>query len=210
MGAAAATDIDAPQPVVFGLTGGIASGKSFVANLLRRACIPVVDADQVARAVVEPDSIGLEQVVDAFGSEVLQPSGQLDRAKLGNLVFGNEEQLKKLNQILQPLIAEEVAYQIRMHWMLGCRYICYDAALLVELGQADSFRPLIVVSCKPETQLARLLARGLTEDQAKARLASQLPPEDKEAVADLVINTDGTKDETEQQVKELISSLFGD
>ena len=210
--AAAVEDLveDSNKPTIFGLTGGIATGKSFVSALLRRRCIPVVDADEVAREVVKPRTSGLTQLVEAFGADILLENGRLDRSKLGEMVFGNIDQLNKLNAILQPLIAEEAAFQIRLHLLLNCRIICYDAALLVEVGLADQFRPLVVVSCKPELQLARLIERGMTDAQARARIASQMSSAAKEEVADTVIDTNGTKIETTEQVDALVSGLMSD
>lgn len=192
--------------IVFGLTGGIACGKSYVASLLRKNLIPVVDADEVAREVVKPDSIGLEQLVEAFGNSIIK-DGVLDRPSLAEMVFGKPDEMTKLNTIMQPLIAEHSAYLIRLHLLAGCQYVCYDAALIVELGLADQYRPLIVVSCSPKVQMARLLERGATEEHAKARIASQLTTEEKIAYADMVIDTNGTKAETEEQVKSVVEML---
>lgn len=192
---------------VFGLTGGIACGKSFVSSLLVKNLIPVVDADKVAREVVEPGPVGLALLVEAFG-DILK-DGALDREKLGEMVFGKTDQLFKLNSILQPLIADRAAYLIRLHLQMGVKVVCYDAALIIELGLADRFRPLVVVSCKPEVQIERLLKRGLTKDQALARMASQLSNEKRVEAADVVIDTNGTKDFTSEQTLTLIDSLLG-
>ena len=193
---------------VFGLTGGIASGKSFVSSLLVRKLIPVVDADLCARDVIVSGSLGLSQLVDEFGTGILLDN-QLNRTKLAELVFGCPEQLAKLNAIMQPLIASHSAYLIRLHQQMGCKLVCYDAALLIESGQAESFRPLVVVACEPEIQLKRLMKRGLSKEQAEARMASQLPTKDKTAVADFVISSNGTKEETTLQVETLIKQLEG-
>jgi dephospho-CoA kinase len=195
-----------PDITVFGLTGGIACGKSFVASILMKNLIPVVDADKVAREVVVPGSPGLDQLVQAFGEDILLDDA-LDRAKLGDMIFGKPEQLFKLNTIMQPLIASRASYLLRLHLQAGCTIVCYDAALIVELGLADAFRPLVAVSCKPETQLERLLKRGLTEDQALARIASQLSNDKRVEAADTVIDTNGTKQLTVEQVEALIVGL---
>ena len=206
--AAAQTVSKESSPTLFGLTGGIACGKSFVSKLLRRHCIPVVDADDVARQVVQSDSIGLTQLIEAFGKDILLADGTLDRAKLGSMVFGNADQLNKLNAIMQPLIRDEAQFLINLHMGLGCRIVCYDAALIVELDQAKNFSPLVVASCKPETQMKRLLDRGVKKEQAKAMIASQLPLSAKEEAADVIIDTNGTKEETQHQVDALVASLL--
>jgi dephospho-CoA kinase len=201
------TDLASSAPVIFGLTGNIATGKSFVSSLLMKALIPVVDADDCARNVQRPGSIALEQLTEAFGKEILLEDGNLDRPKLGEIVFGNIEPLKKLNEIMLPLIAAEAQWQIQLRINAGCRYVCYDAALLIEVGLAESFRPLVVVACEPEKQLERLIKRGLTQDLALKRMASQMPTKDKIEVADIVIDTNGAKEETEYQTTALIDSL---
>jgi dephospho-CoA kinase len=201
------TDFAEPKPIVFGLTGNIACGKSFVASLLQKALIPVIDADDCTRNVQAPGSEGLGLLTEAFGKEILSEDGSLNRRKLGDMVFGDKEQLTKLNAIMHPLIINETQWQIQLRINAECRFICYDAALLIESGLTEAFRPLVVVSCKPEKQLERLLKRGLTEDQARKRMASQMPTKNKEEMADIVIDTNGSKEETTYQTEALISSI---
>jgi dephospho-CoA kinase len=196
-----------PSVVVFGLTGGIASGKSFISSILVRNQIPVVDADLCAREVVGRGSLGLTQLTEAFGKDILK-DGMLNRTKLGEMVFGKPDELTKLNDIMLPLIASHAQYLISLHVQCGCMLVCYDAALIVEMGQADAFRPLVVASCKPEIQLERLLKRGLMKEQAEARLASQLPDSKRVQVADVVIDTNGAKEATIEQTTKLIAGLL--
>ncbi len=176
---------------VFGLTGGIASGKSVVAALFREQGVPVVDADDVAREVVEPGTPGLAAIVAAFGAQVLDPAGRLDRKQLAARVFGDDEARKRLNRILHPQIGAASALHFARHGSLGAALVCYDAALLVEGGLADAFRPLVVVAAPRALQQARLLARdGVSEREAAARLDAQAPVEAKLAAADVVIRND--------------------
>ncbi|NLY95561.1 MAG: dephospho-CoA kinase [Myxococcales bacterium] len=177
---------------VLGLTGGIACGKSTVAKLFREHGVEIVDADQVARDVVAKGTPGLAAIVEAFGDEVLLPDGTLDRKKLGAIVFADPEKRKQLEAITHPLIAREGMRQLMELQKSGAPYLLYEAALLVEGGTYKNFPGLIVVTSSPEVQLRRLMARDAsTEEEARARIASQLPLREKEALADIVIRNDG-------------------
>lgn len=181
---------------VFGLTGGIASGKTSVARRFAGRGLPVVDADQVARDVVLPGSEGLAAVVAAFGPGVRLASGELDRKALGALVFAEPARRAQLNAILHPRIAAATAARLAALDAAGEPLVCYDAALLVENGMADAFRPLVVVAAPEPVQRARLMSRdGLSDDEARARIASQVPLADKLRVADVVITNDGSLDD---------------
>ena len=176
--------------ILFGLTGGIASGKSVVARIFAARGLPVIDADQVARQAVTKDSEGLAEIVGAFGSGVLDAFGNLDRSKLANKVFADTDARKKLEAITHPHIfklTQSIAKNIAdLHHPLAA----FEAALLVENDLADAYRPLVVVAADSATQIARLVARdGLSEAQARARIAVQAPLPDKIAVADHVIDT---------------------
>jgi dephospho-CoA kinase len=196
------------KPTV-GLTGGIASGKSTVAEFLHRLGASVVDADQVARDVVAPGTDGFVAVVDAFGAEMVGPDGSLDRAKLGALVFEDEEARETLNGITHPRIAAESQRRIARERASDAPYVVYEAALLVENGLAEAFRPLVVVAIAPEQQIARLMARdGSTAEEAQKRIDSQLPLEDKLALADFIIRNDGALPETEQRVREVHEAIL--
>lgn len=192
---------------VIGLTGGIACGKSTVSKTLIEEGIPVIDADVVARQVVEPGTIGLKAVIEKFGNGFLK-DGQLDRPALGKFVFGNKKKLKYLEDILTPLIASEATSQFNKLQCLGHRLAVWDAALIVENGHADRYRPLIVVSCSQETQIKRLMKRnGLTHEQAMDRISSQLSTEEKVEVADYIINSEGSIEESIKQTKDIIQKL---
>ncbi|MBO6936334.1 MAG: dephospho-CoA kinase [Deltaproteobacteria bacterium] len=196
------------KPTV-GLTGGIASGKSTVAEFFRRLGAAVVDADQVARDVVAPGSEGFIAVVDEFGAAMVGEDGSLDRAKLGALVFQDPGARKKLNAITHPRIAAESRRRIAEELASDAPYVVYEAALLVENGLAKAFQPLIVVAVSPEEQLARLMARdGSTAEEAQKRIDSQLPLEKKLELADHVIRNDGALPETEQQVSEVHEAIL--
>jgi dephospho-CoA kinase len=194
--------------VLFGLTGGIACGKSTVAARFREHGVEVIDADQVARLAVAPGTSGLEQVVKAFGEEVLRPDGTLDRAKLGAIVFGDEAKRLKLNHILHPriagrtmLIAQELAER-------GETLACYEATLIVENGMADAFRPLVVVTAPEPVQVARVMARdGVSEEAALARIRAQMPLEEKVAAADYVIENAGDLEATLARADEVLGKI---
>lgn len=200
--------------ITFGLTGGIASGKSTVSRTILSYGIPVVDADVVAREVVEPGTDGLNSIVDMFGETMLLPDGTLDRVKLGELVFSNPDmQLRRqcmmsLNSLMAPLIQEESTRQINKLHAQGHSLVCYDAALIVEMGNADRYRPLVVVMCSPEEQLKRLMSRNsLTREAAMDRISTQMPVWKKIEVADHLINTNGAMDSSIRQTEAVIKKL---
>jgi dephospho-CoA kinase len=194
--------------LVFGLTGGLASGKSTVAAHLRARGVPVVDADQLAREVVAPGTPGLTAVVEAFGREVLAEDGSLERAKLADRVFSDGDARRRLNAILHPLIGAATAARVAELAARGEPLACYEAALLVENGLADAFRPLVVVAVDEATQVARAMARdNATEAQARARITAQLPLATKIAAADYVIDTSGPKEITSQRVDEVLAEI---
>lgn len=193
---------------VFGLTGGLASGKSTVAARMRARGLPVIDADLLAREVVAPGTPGLAAVVEAFGPEVLAADGSLDRARLAEIVFQDEGKRRALNGILHPRIGLASAERVAALDAAGEQLACYEAALLVENGLADAFRPLVVVSVSEEEQIARAMARdGATRDQARARIAAQLPLAAKIATADHVIDTSGPREETVKRVDEVLDEI---
>lgn len=197
--------------ITFGLTGGIACGKSTASRTFVSHGIPMVDADLVARQVVEPGTYGLREIVKLFGESILLADGTLNRIKLGALVFSNpdlelrQRSMSALNSLMGPLIQEESRAQIRKLHSQGHRLVGYDAPLLCEMGNADKFRPLIVVSCPQDTQLARLMSRNnLTREQAMDRILSQMPLEKRLEFADYVIDTSGTVDYSIQQTEEIL------
>jgi dephospho-CoA kinase len=190
---------------VFGLTGGIASGKTTVARTFIEAGVPVVDADEVARAVVAKGSEGLAAVVEAFGADVLDRDGALDRKALAARIFDDAAARRRLEGLLHPRIGMESARRFGALLADGHALVCYDAALLVENGLVDAFRPLVVVAAPRELQRARLIARdGLDEAAADARLDAQADVGRKLAAADVTIWNDGSR---EQLVERALAAL---
>jgi len=177
----------------FGLTGGIASGKSAVGRRFRERGVPIVDADEIAREVVLPGSAGLHEIVNAFGEQVLSADRTLDRKKMGAIVFADDTKRRQLNAILHPKITQATMAHAATLAAQGEPLACYEAALLVENGVADMFRPLVVVAVSKEVQLARLIERDhCSAEEASQRVASQLPLEEKTRIADYVLNNNGT------------------
>lgn len=193
---------------VFGLTGGIASGKSTVGKRFRSRGVPVIDADLVAREVVAPGSDGLAAIVDAFGREVLTVDGSLDRAALGAIVFADPEKRRILERITHPRIAVEGQRRMMELAGQGHRLACYEAALLVEAGTADLFRPLVVVAASEPVQVARTMVRdACDEEAARARVRAQKPLAEKTAIANHVIWNDGTRQELEAAADRTLDTI---
>lgn len=179
---------------LFGLTGGIASGKSTVAARFRARGLQVLDADQIARDVVLPGTPALTALCARFGPAILDADGALDRKKLGAVVFADPDARQALNAIVHPRIAERTALLREQLAAQGIDLACYEAALLVENGLAAAFQPLLVVVASPELQLARLMARDdLDRDAALQRLAAQAPLSAKLAAARFVVHNDGDR-----------------
>jgi len=181
-----------------GLTGGIGSGKSTVSRLLAGHGAVIVDADVIAREVVEPGTPGLEAVVEAFGSEVLTPDGSLDRPALAGVVFGDPDARRRLDAIVHPLVRAR-ATEVAAAAPPGA-VVVNDVPLLVETGQAAAYDLVLVVEADPETRVARLVQRGLTAEDARARMAAQASDEQRRAVADVVLDNSGTENELAAQV----------
>lgn len=193
-----------------GLTGSIAVGKSFVSRVLAESGCRVLDADRTAREVVEPGAEGLRAVVGAFGPDVLSGDGTLDRARLGALVFAEPEKRLLLNSILHPLIMRAQDEQLRAWERESPSGVAVvDAALMIESGGYKRFDKLIVVHCRPEVQLERLMRRdGLAEDAARARVAAQMPQEEKKRYADFLIDTSEGFEDTRRKTEELARVLI--
>jgi dephospho-CoA kinase len=195
-----------------GLTGGIGSGKSEVSGRLAALGAVVIDADQAARAVVEPGTPGLDGVVETFGPGVLGADGALDRAKLGEIVFGDDEARRRLNAVVHPLVHE---------WMLATEkviirasgddvVVVHDIPLLAEGGEERTaeFDVIIVVDVPPDLQVVRLAqTRGMTAEQARARMAAQASRAERLAIADIVIDNSGTLADLDQRVAEVWADL---
>ncbi|WP_411732968.1 dephospho-CoA kinase [Paeniglutamicibacter sp.] len=188
-----------------GLTGGIAAGKSAVARLLVERGAVLIDADAVARAVVEPGTPGLAEVVAAFGPGILDDAGALDRPALGALVFADESKRQVLNAIVHPLVRAE-AERLRAA-APGDAVIVQDIPLLVEGGQAGNFDVVLVVAAPLAERMRRMVEdRGMDESDARARIAAQATDEERAAVADVVINNSGSLAELRQNVTEIWES----
>jgi dephospho-CoA kinase len=193
---------------LFGLTGGIASGKSTAAAHLRARHVPVIDADALAREVVAPGTDGLAALVDAFGPGILDPAGALDRKKLARIAFADDAARSRLNAITHARIAERTRQRASELEARGEPMACYEAALIVENGMADAFRPLIVVACPEEVQIARVRARdGISESEARDRLRAQKPLSEKVAVADFVVDTSGSLEATYRATDDALRTL---
>ena len=192
---------------VYGLTGNIGSGKSTVARLLRERGVPVVDADLVAREVVEPGRPALAEVAARFPG-VLMPGGALDRKALAARVFNDPAERAALNAIVHPRIAEEVAARLAGLAHQGAPFAIYEAALIVENGLDAMLDGLIVVTSPEQQQLSRVLLRdGMGEAEARARIAAQLPAAQKVAKADFVIENGGPLEALAPQVERLLAEL---
>ncbi len=191
-----------------GLTGGIAGGKSAVAAMLREMGFPVLEADAVAHKLLEPGQAAHDEVLHEFGAELADAQGKIDRAKLGAMVFADPAKLAKLNRIIHPRV-EEIILQKFAEWeRSGVRDAGFvEAALLVESGIAKKLDGLVVAFCRPEQQIERLRARGMSEIEAKQRMAAQMPVEEKLRHATEKIDCSGTLEETRSQVRELAARL---
>ena len=189
---------------VIGLTGGIGSGKSTVSQFLAELGAVILDADKVGHEAFKPDSEIWRQVVAAFGRQILTPDGNIDRKKLGNIVFGNPESLSRLNQIMHPRMYALVKAQLEEYRRQGTRVVVLEAPLLLEAGWTSLVDEVWVTTAPEATVLKRLEKRtGLSQAESLARLRSQLPSEERVRQADVIINTDCDLDELKAKVKEL-------
>jgi dephospho-CoA kinase len=191
-----------------GLTGGIASGKSTVASILRDLDCMVLEMDPLGHELLEPGQAAYDEVVREFGNSILGPGEKIDRAKLGAIVFADPTKRARLNQILHPRILEVV-----QKWFAaldrpgGPEFAVVEAALIVETGFQKSLDNLIVCWCAPEQQIERLVERGLTSEQAKLRIAAQMPADEKRKLADEVVDCSKSLEETERQVQNVVNRL---
>jgi dephospho-CoA kinase len=200
----------APLMKRLGLTGGIASGKSWVASLLRELDFHVLDADLLGHQLIEPGQPAHEDIVREFGHEILNADGSVDRKKLGEIVFADSAKLAKLNFILHPRIEKAMQAQFAK-WQSEdvSDAVFVEAALLVEAGMHNRLDGLVVVWCRPEDQIARLIARGLSEKEARHRISLQMSNEEKLKFATYKIDTSGTRQYTKEQVEALAKFLRG-
>lgn len=193
--------------MIIGLTGSIASGKSTIAGMLKSYGFPIVDADLVARQVVEPGSETLAKIAEAFGPEVISADGTMDREKVGAIIFHNPEQRTVLNSIIHPAIRAEMIRQRDEHVANGEQVVVMDIPLLFESKLQHFVEKILVVAVSESVQLERLMKRNLLDEvDAVARIKSQLPMQEKIDGADAVVYNDGTVEESEQQLKEILAS----
>jgi dephospho-CoA kinase len=191
-----------------GLTGGIATGKTTVASMLRDRDVPVLDADLLGHELLEPGQAAYEETVAAFGREVLDANGKVNRAKLGGIIFADAQKRARLNQILHPRILD-----ILQKWFAaldepeGPEFAVVEAALIVEAGYNRNLDKLIVCWCRPDQQLERLTLRGLSMQEVQQRIGAQMPPDEKRKLADEAIDCSGSIEETQQQVNRAVEKL---
>ncbi len=194
---------------VFGLTGGFAAGKSTVVARLRARGLPVLEADDLAREVVEPGTPGLAEVVKAFGEDVLDETGALDRKRLGKRVFSDKSARARLESLLHPLIRALGKRRLSALEAQGELLACYEAPLLVEVGLAAELRPLVVVSADEETQIERARTRdGFDEAATRARIRAQMPLAEKRALADYVIDNQGSLEALRGETDRVLDAIL--
>ena len=189
-----------------GLTGGIGAGKSEVSRRLAAQGAVIIDADAAARDVVAPGTPGLTEVIEAFGPGVLLPDGTLDRARLGDLVFADPEQRARLNEIIHPKVGARMSELEQAADPTAI--VVHDVPLITENGLASAYDVVVVVDVPPRTQIDRLVKqRGMTRDQAKARIAAQATREQRLAIADMVVDNSSSLTELDRQVGDLWAEL---
>ena len=193
---------------LIGLTGGIGSGKSTVAQLLVRHCWELVDADQIARDIVEPGQPALTELAQAFGEDILQEDGSLDRGLLASRAFSSREKTAVLNSITHPRINEETQARFDAARRGGADFVVYDMPLLVDKGLHKDMDATIVVDVDAEERVRRLVAyRGLDEEDARRRIAAQIPDDVRRVVADFIIDNNGPLEALDEQVEGVAEKL---
>lgn len=191
---------------ILGLTGGIACGKSTISAYLKEFGIPVIDADECSRAVVEKGSIGLEKLTEIFGNKILEKDGTLNRKALGQIVFSDSEQLSLLNSVMEPLIREEISR--RLNQENNADLVVLDAPLLIEQHYDKICDFIMTIDVPKKIQLERLIERDeLSEDEAKSRIESQLSSRERNGFADVVIDSSGTVEQTRKQVIKWLKTI---
>lgn len=191
---------------ILGLTGGIACGKSTISAYLKEFGLPVIDADECSRAVVEKGSIGLEKLTEIFGNKILENDGTLNRKALGQIVFSDSEQLSLLNSVMEPLIREEISR--RLNQENNADLVVLDAPLLIEQHYDKICDFIMTIDVPKEIQLERLIERdNLSEDEAKSRIESQLSSRERNGFADVVIDSSGTVEQTRKQVIKWLKTI---
>jgi dephospho-CoA kinase len=203
---------EGPCVLTVGLTGGIASGKSTVDAMFEELGARVIDADRIVHALLGPGGGAARPVIQAFGAQVAAPGGGVDRATLGAIVFASPDERARLEKLIHPMVREEISRRIEAIRLAGgAAIVIVDAALLVETGSHALYDRLIVVTCREDVQVERLVAaRGLTRGQALGRVRAQASSEAKAARADYRIPNDGTRAETRAKVEEVYRALLAD
>lgn len=193
----------------FGLTGGVASGKSTAARMFEELGARVIDADQLGHELLRPPLPAYQEVVQRFGTNILDATGEIDRGGLGKIVFANAKKLTELNAILHPRIRERTEQLAEEYEASNPRdVILVDAALIFEAGIGGKFRKVIVAWCLPAQQIERLMAKtGLSHEDAERRIAAQMPVEEKRKRADFLIDCSGSLENTRKEVGEVFSKL---
>lgn len=197
-----------------GLTGGIATGKSHALAEFRSLGAHTIDADEIAHRVITRGRPAYDEILEHFGSGILQQDGEIDRKALGRIVFADEEKLKRLNAIVHPRVFEEEEKELR-EIETGMRkhspIVITDAALMIEAGSYKRYDKIVVVSCIPELQFARLVARdGIPPEDAAIRISRQMPISEKVKYADYLIENSGKYNETRRQIRQVYASLMAD
>jgi dephospho-CoA kinase len=191
--------------LVIGLTGSIASGKSTVSSMLKELHLPIIDADQIARDVVEPGEDTLKEIVSAFGEDILYPDGTLNRKKLGSIIFSNNEKRKMLNSIVHPAVRKRMLEQKETYLKDGESCVVMDIPLLFESKLTHMVDKILVVFVDEHVQLERLMERdNSTKEEASERIQSQIPVKEKVKQADAIIDNNGTKEESYKQLRDIL------
>jgi len=193
----------------FGLTGGVACGKSTVARYFQDFGAHIIDADQVGHELIEPGSAAFQEILQRFGKEILDPGGAIDRRKLGAKVFADPQQLRLLNALVHPrIIARVQELAVEQQRQNPHAVVIVDAALIFESGIGGTMRKIMVAWCRPDQQLERLMAKtGISREEAERRIQAQMPAEEKLRRADFRIDCSGSKEHTREQVEVLYPEL---
>lgn len=190
-----------------GLTGGIGSGKSMVAEMLRECGVPVLEADTVAHQAIAKGAPAYREIVSAFGPGILQPDGEIDHQGLAAIVFSSPAKLRRLNRIVHPRVLKRMTEWLGQKERAGSSVAVVEAPLLIEAGYHRKLDRLVVVWCRPARQRARLVKRGMSAAEAARRMKAQMPPAQKRRLADDAVDNSGTRAETRRQVAALAKRL---
>lgn len=196
------------KTLVIGLTGGIACGKTTVAKMFQNLGAYVINADLIGHQLLKDNSNVKRKIIETFGEHTLNDKGEIDRSKLGRIVFNNPEKLKLLNCIVHPIIIDKINTEVvRKLTSSEYKFIVLDVALLIECNMTHNVDYVVLVYADEETQIQRLVQRGLSKEEAKKRILSQMPFEEKKPFADFVIYNNGDLSDTEKQVIQILNKL---